>query len=222
MAKVLQVSIVPDSDRFLLTNPWTASILIVDTMNEDTKTFNSWLAAYYTDLEIGAVSDWSTHDPDGDSASTLQEYLYGTDPTSANGSSDFEITFFINGDNNRELRLRHAADLVDASFVIQELANETDFPVVNPDVSDLFDVTLHMLSDGRVERRYVSTLRNNLLSSNVLYSVLISLGTPPSWESRCLCFDRVGRELPAQRWRWRLDGPVKRGRRLGFTAIGGG
>ncbi|WP_309380814.1 type I secretion C-terminal target domain-containing protein [Cerasicoccus frondis] len=180
--KVVQISVLPDPERYMLTNPWTASVLIVDGIVEGAKNFDSWLAAHFTGQEISGVVDWAMHNSDGDTASTFAEYLYGTDPT-ANDQIDSAVSFFTNSHGDRELRFRHASDLTDVHFNIQEL--DGSFAVVNSNVNDEFDLEMVLLPDGRIERRYVSVRPDNLQNSggSQFYRVSMSRDAVPNWES---------------------------------------
>ncbi|WOO40079.1 type I secretion C-terminal target domain-containing protein [Rubellicoccus peritrichatus] len=175
-ARVAQVSIVPDPENYALINPWTAAVVIVDTIENGLVDFNSWVAERFPTLDPD-TTDWSSHDSDSDGADTEREYLFGMDTSETSSATEYQLTAFNNADGHLEIRFTTGADLVDASF---DLLLSDDLFTWESGTSD-FDASVRRLDDKKVERIYVSKLPSNVLGTTFRRIEATIIGTP-YWE----------------------------------------
>ncbi|MGJ8639304.1 MAG: Calx-beta domain-containing protein [Opitutaceae bacterium] len=148
---VAQVSLVPDTTRYNLLNPWTGTVNFVDRYQFGVNDFSDWLEVYevYPDSEI--IMDALLGDDDNDSILNLVEYGWGTDPTVADDSTDFQLEIYNLGG-----RMEIWAKTDEQPLDLETKLVYSDDLLSYDDASDLFDLVLEPQSDGTILRRYVS------------------------------------------------------------------
>ena len=166
-SKVATVSIVPDTTSFATLSPWSASVMILDSVGEGVKSYDSWRASLDPAFNMEGPLQG-----DSDFLDLFTEYSLGLDPTQADAGTATQVKVFtLDGRFLMEIPTR--AGMQDVRLVPERLDG-----TAWQDDTDRFLHSLYPLSDDRVmhvftSRQSVSEIdqggifRMNMLSADV-------------------------------------------------------
>ena len=189
-AAVAQVSIIPDTTRYAVTNPWTASVLIMDGFDDNVLTFADWRSSNFAG---NSSTNLPALDSDGDSINNLLEYVYGSNPNAANGASNKMSLSISNG--IVELRTSTLSSLSDIQLALQCSSNLLSWQ----NVEALFNKTLQVQADGRLYRTYRS---KTVITNLNFYRLAVSQSTDTTLANLAQAFGQSNRVFLAR------SGPV--------------
>ena len=142
-----QVSIVPDVTKYAVTNPWTASVLIMDGFGDNFLSFGDWRLSNFgfnSPLFPFNASD----DFDGDGIKNFLEYVYGSNPKQANGPTNAMTLSISNG--LVQLQTATVSGLTDVQMTLLSSTNLVTWE----NAEAQFDRVLEQLPSGLLQRTY--------------------------------------------------------------------
>ena len=142
--KVVTVSVAPNTSVYLLRNPWTASVMILDQVNGTPTSYTSWLSQVPFPYNVSGPNAG-----DMDSIDLFAEYVFGLDPTMTNDLADAKVTTSFSGEGFI-LEASALAGMNDIRIYPEFYQNQMNWT----DATDLFEHRLVELGDGRVRHLF--------------------------------------------------------------------
>ncbi len=146
----LDLQVAQKPGEYVTIAPWTASFLFVPGNSIDEVGFGNWRDMRDPDNAAIPIADYATLDSDFDGDSNLTEYLNGTDPTDANDTGNFALTFALDP-TARRFQLTQGSQRID---IFVDVEKSLDLAAWTPITADLTLVSSSMTPGTGYVRNY--------------------------------------------------------------------